>query len=79
MHGTASLYASLSQLQLKTLKSVVEKKVKTESHIIKLRADKALFARLTVLAQKSSLDLAEVMKYALRSSLRHAEARLGLA
>ena len=64
--GTTSFYASLSKLKLKTLKSVVEKKkVKTESRIIKLRADKALFARLTVLAQKRSLDMAEVMKYPL--------------
>ena len=63
---TTGFYEPLPKLKLKTFKSmVVQKKVNTKAGPIQFRADAALFARLAVLAQKRSLDMAQVLSYPL--------------
>lgn len=42
-----------------------QKKISTKTGLVQLRADTALFARLAVLAQQRSMDMAEVLTYPL--------------
>ena len=57
---------TLPKMKLKTLQSlVIKKKLKTANGIVQLCADKALFARLAVLAQNRAMDMCVVMSYPL--------------
>ena len=55
---TTGFNEPLPKLKLKTFKSMVMQKVNTKAGPIQLRADAALFARLAVLAQQQSMDMA---------------------
>lgn len=66
VHLETGFYDTLPKMKLKTLQSlVIKKKVKTANGIVQLRADKALFARLAVLAQNRAMDMRVVMGYPL--------------
>ena len=56
----------ITKMQLKTFRSVsVKKKVRAGDKIIQIKADKELFARLTLIAQVRSMDMKEVLSYSL--------------
>ena len=54
------------KMKLRTMKSLtVKKTVKTSNGVIQLRADRSLFARLTIIAQTSSMDMRLVLSFPL--------------